>query len=654
MFRASTSPRRSIHDTTGGYRSLAFEGGSCCLADTETDKRRERLRITSIVFIVLVVLLLIRYGRIMIGARDVSVPPPASVVERGAILDRNGRILAIQTRLDTVTIWKPDVTDVDDTARRLGEILDIDEEDVRDRIAASEGFIILQRTITPSRSRAIEEQKEAGFLRGVHLEEDFGRSYPEREAAAAIIGYVGVDNVGLSGIEYMFTDELSPPIASDTDPTTARILGNQVFLTIDLAVQTAVDELARDVRTQHDADSVMILVMDADSAEILAASSVPSFDPNAFRRYSADERKNRLISRIYEPGSVFKVFSISSFLELGGIDLDDHFATSGGYVSEDGFEITDLADYGVISTAEIIKYSSNVGAAYASETVTPGAFYDLLTRFGFGAQTEVDLNGEERGLLARPSEWSARTRQTIAIGQEIGVTAVQIAAAATVLANDGVLLRPQIVDRILAADGSLVREFGREPVREVISPRTARTMIEMMTGSTGPNGTARRIQVEGIEVAAKTGTAQVIDPETGTYSDDHFIASTLALFPAREPQIIAYIVIDFPRGESVYGGRIAAPATDELIEFLVPYLDIPRGTDRVVQHPGRIRAQNPTLPEIGTTIPNFRGLPARTLLPLLGRDDLRVRIEGSGWVVDQSPPAGTPYEPGEELILTLE
>lgn len=624
------------------------------MADTGTDKRRGRLHITAIFFVVFVLLLTVRYGRIMIGAPTRPIPPPASVVERGPILDRNGRILAIQTRLDTVTIWKPDVEDLEDTSRRLGEILEIDPEDIRNRILSTEGFIILQRTITPSRSRAIEEQREAGYLRGVHLQEDFGRNYPEREAAAAVIGYVGVDNVGLSGIEYMFTDELSPPVEPEQGPLETLIPGNQLYLTLDLAVQTAVDEISRATLAENDADSVMILVMDANSAELLAVSSIPSFDPNAFRRYSADQRKNRVISRIYEPGSVFKAFTVAGFLELGGITEFDRFDTSGGYVSDDGFEITDLADYGVIDTSEIIQYSSNVGAAYASESVSPGAFYDLLTRFGFGSQTEIDLNGEERGLLTRPSEWSARTRQTIAIGQEIGVTAIQVAAAATVLTNDGVLLRPQIVDRIIAPDGSTVRDFDREPVREVLSPRTTATMVEMMIGSTSPNGTARRIQVEGIQVAAKTGTAQVIDPETGGYSDVHFIASTLALFPARDPQIIAYVVIDYPRGESVYGGRIAAPVMDSLIEFLVPYLDIPRDTDRVVQHPGSIRTVEPRLPEINDTIPDFRGLPARTLLPLLGRDDLRVNIEGSGWVVNQSPPPGTPVSPGLQLVLTLE
>jgi cell division protein FtsI (penicillin-binding protein 3) len=625
------------------------------LADSGLDKRRRRLRIVAGLSVAVVALLFVRYAVIMLSADDTGPPPPPVLLERGPILDRNGRILAIQTSLDTVTIWKPDLEDPEDTVRRLAEILDRDEAELRTRIATGSGFVIVERTVTPSTSRAILQAKDEGFLAGVHLQDDYGRSYPEREAAAQVIGYVGVDNVGLSGIEYMFTDELSPPVERSGDPIDSVELGNQVFLTIDLAIQHATDDIGERLLEEHDADSVMGVVMRADTAELLAVSSVPSFDPNSFSTYAAGERRNRVIAHIYEPGSVFKAFSVAAFLELGGIGVDDEYDTSGGYVSDGGaFVITDLADYGRVTPAEIIKYSSNVGAAYASERVSPGAFYDLLTRLGFGSQTGVDLNGEERGLLAQPTAWSARTRQTLAIGQEIGVTAIQIAAAATVLTNDGVLLRPQIVDRILGPDGQTLRAFGREPVREVISPLTARTMLRFMEGSTDPDGTARRIEVDGVTVAAKTGTAQVIDPETGAYSDEHFIASTLAIVPADDPQIIVYLVIDHPRGESVYGGRIAAPAVDELIEFLVPYLDIPRATDVVIPHSGTVVRTDPALPEMTDTVPDYRGLPKRTLVPLLARDDIVLRIDGSGWVVGQSPAPGSAFRRGMELVLTLQ
>jgi cell division protein FtsI (penicillin-binding protein 3) len=592
---------------------------------------------------------------IMLPGAERPATSPATEMERGPILDRRGRVLAIQTRLDTVTAWKPEIADVERTAAILADILDLSEEELEGRLATADGFLVIQRTITPSQSDRIQSEQQMGNLPGIRLEDDTGRSYPEREAAAPIIGFTGVDNVGLAGIEYMFSGELMPEPSTSSSVEQALTMGNQVFLTLDLAIQSAADDLSRRLLQEHQADSVMIVVGDVANGQILAVSSLPSFDPNHFREYTAQEQSNRFVSRIYEPGSVFKIFSIASFLELGGITDTDRFDTSRGYIADDGeLVITDLANYGLVTPEQIIKYSSNVGAAYASETVDPGSFYTILTRFGFGRRTGIDLNGEESGLLALPENWSNRTLPTIAIGQEIGVTAVQIFAAATALANDGMLLRPQIVDQIVSPTGEVLRTYSREPVREVVSPETARRVLRYMDAATEPDSTARRIQVEGVSVAAKTGTAEVYDPELNTYSDTHFIASTLAMIPADEPELGVYVMIDFPRGDSFYGGRIAAPAADEMLEFLVPYWNIPRDTDTVSTHPGRIVARSPVLPPLEERVPDYTGLPVRTLMPLLGREDIQVVIEGSGWVVEQNPEPGTAVTDGMTIRLELE
>lgn len=620
---------------------------------TNADKRNQRILIFGAFLAIIAILLFVRYGFVMLSGDDNPMPITPAEVERGPILDRRGRILAIQTRLDTVTAWKPEIDNIPRTADTLSAILEIPREELAERIRTSNGYIIIKRTITPSQSDAVRREIENGALPGIRLQEDLGRSYPERETAASVIGYAGVDDVGLAGIEYMFTGELMPDPTAEEDAS--LIMGNQVFLTLDLAIQSFADDLGAELRKEHDADAVMILIAHVSTGDLLAMSSQPSFDPNSFREFTAEERRNRMISHIYEPGSVFKVFSIASFLDLGGIDLDDTFNTTGGYrPAGDSFVITDLADYGVVGPREIIKYSSNVGAAYASERVDSGSFYTMLRNFGFASQTGIDLNGEERGLLAEPDTWSTRTQQTLAIGQEIGVTAIQMVAAGLVLANDGVFIRPQIVDRIVSPTGEVIRRFGREPVREVISKSTADTMVDLMNSATDPGATARRIQVEGIEVAAKTGTAEVFDPDTGEYSTEHFIASTLALVPAEQPELLIYVVIDHPKEGEFYGGRIAAPAADRLIEFLVPYWDIPRNTDDVTTHPGRVRLIEPELPQIDGTIPDYTGTAKRTLIPLLGREDLTVQIEGSGWVVDQDPPPGTPFESGMHLLLELE
>jgi cell division protein FtsI (penicillin-binding protein 3) len=489
---------------------------------------------------------------------------------------------------------------------------------------------------------------EAGNLPGIRLEPDVGRSYPEKDLAAHVIGYVGLGNRGLEGIEYTMDEELQP------DPGEG-VYGNQVFLTIDVNIQHELERLAEATRARHDADSVMLLAMDAHSGEMLGYASKPSFDPNRFQAFDESARRNRPISFIYEPGSVFKIFSVASFLELGGIDRGDTFQTSGGYVNETaGFQIKDLGDYGRITTEGILKYSSNVGAAYASETVTAESFYHMIKLFGFGEETGILLNGEERALLRRPSRWSARTQQTVAIGQEIGVTAMQMITAATVFANDGILLEPHIVRKIVSPDGRTLRTYGREPVREVVSPSSAQIILEAMRAATEPDGTARRISTEGIDIAAKTGTAEVFDPELGSYSDEEFIASTLAMFPAEAPQVILYVVIDHPREGGFYGGRIAVPVARDAIDYMVDYLGIPTGTDEIVEHSGRVRVSRAELPEFDGTIPDLTGLPKRSLLPLLASERLRVRIEGSGWVVRQDPAPGTPIEPGMTLHVELE
>ncbi|MFP4373524.1 MAG: penicillin-binding protein [Spirochaetaceae bacterium] len=617
---------------------------------SDAGPNRLRLKIMFLLIGAVSAVVLFRYGTIMltVGEEERSRATDVERTERGPILDRNGRILALQTDLDTVTAWTPHIDDAAAVSATLADILGTDAEELRERILSSSGYLVIQRTVTPSQSRRIEAAVEAGELPGVRLEPDVGRSYPEKNLAAHVLGYVGLGNRGLEGIEYTMNDELQP------DPGESAF-GNQVFLTIDVNVQHELQRIAESTRERHNADATMIVAMEADTGKLLAYVSTPSFDPNRYQGFDAGARRNRPISSVYEPGSVFKIFSVASFLELGGIDADDTFATSGGYVNEAaGFEIRDLGDYGRITTEGILKYSSNVGAAYASETVSAESLYHMIKLFGFGEKTGIALNGEERALLQRPSRWSGRTQQTIAIGQEIGVTALQMITAATTFANDGILLRPQIVDRIVSPDGRTLRTYGRDPVREVLSPRNARIVVDAMRAATENDGTARRIAVDGLDIAAKTGTAEVFDPMLGRYSTERFVASTLAMFPADNPQVILYVVIDNPREGGFYGGRIAAPGAREAIEYMVDYLGIPTRVDDVVEHSGRVRVSRRELPRFDETIPDLTGLPKRSLLPLLAREELTVRMDGSGWVVRQQPPPGTPIEPGMTLRVELE
>jgi cell division protein FtsI (penicillin-binding protein 3) len=252
------------------------------------------------------------------------------------------------------------------------------------------------------------------------------------------------------------------------------------------------------------------------------------------------------------------------------------------------------------------------------------------------------------------SSWSARSKPTIAIGQEVGVSAIQIVAAATTLTNGGVLLQPRIVNKVVAADGTVIKEYPRTPIREVISPKTARTMLELMEQTvTSPSGTSRRAAVPGLRMSAKSGTAQITDPETGRYSSDRFLSSVLAIFPTDDPELIVYVVLENPRGASIYGAQTAAPMVREIAETLSPIFGIPLAGNTVMQHTGRVKIDYPESLPLGEELHDLTGYSKRMLLPYLEREDISWTIDGEGWVVFQFPPPGTPIESGMSIYLEL-
>ena len=627
-----------------------------------TNDRQRRRLVIFLGFLGLVVLLLVaRLAQLMLlhpaAARQDGITLPA--VERGPILDRNGRVLAITTRLYSVTAWLPEVSDREGSAALLAEALSLDPVETARRFRESSGFLFVKRKITPTQSERVRGLLADGRLAGIDLAPEFGRNYPNQSLASHVLGYVGLDNVGLEGVEYSFNEELSPPLVSRADSSQGEVFGNQVFLTIDLDIQQMAERRAREAVEATQAESAQVLVMEAGSGEILAYAAVPDFDPNEFNRSEGSALRNLPLSQAYEPGSVFKIFSIASFLQLGGISPQDTFTCTGLYEKRladgDTIRIRDLAAHGRVNAGLILKYSCNVGAAYASERVKREDFYRVLQAFGFGRPTGLPLPGESAGILAAPARWSLRTQATIAFGQEISVSALQVLQAATAIANGGLLLAPRIVSKILSPSGELVKEFARQPVREVVSPQVAREVLEMMETATDENGgTARRGRVEGVRISAKTGTAQVRDPATGTYSESNFVASYLGIFPTEEPRVIVYVVLHNPRGPSTYGGQIAAPVFRGVAEDLIGYLGIRRRGDVVLEQPGSLRVAVPPPLVLGQAMPDLRGTPKRLLLPLLSIPGLEVRISGEGFVVEQDPPAGTRLESGASIRLRLE
>ncbi len=585
-------------------------------------------------------------------------PPPSSPIlsrsphiERGPILDRKGRILAIQTRLDSVTAWRPSVTHPMEESELLGSILRLESSAIREDFDQRTGFMYIKRKISPTESRRVQEAIEGGQLPGIALNPEYGRNYPAKDLAAHIVGFAGTDNLGLDGIELAYNDTLFPKPEENVDAA----YGNQLFLTLDIDVQYLIERITEAAYEEHEAEGVMMIVLDADTAEILAYASSPDYDVNAFNVATPEMKRNRPVTYLYEPGSVLKVFTIASMLQIGGITEDQRFYCDGIYTGHGEKEpIRCLGIHGDIDTGGILKYSCNDSAAGASEFVEKQAFYDMLRSFGFGSPTGIPLPGEAAGILREPSQWSTRTKPTIAIGQEISVTALQIATAATVFANKGYLLRPTIVKKIVSPDGKTIREFKREPIQQVVSEETAENLLLMMESATRPDGTAHRAAVEGIRVSAKTGTAEIFDPDTRSYSDTEFVASCLGIFPTDDPVLILYAAIAKPSAGEYLGGRIAAPMVREAIEELSRYYGLPTGDDTLLGHTGTVRIESPREAEIGERMPDLTGYSKRELLPLLGRTDLHLTISGAGWVVRQQPRPGVLVTEDTQILLELE
>ena len=625
---------------------------------TEFDRKTNRFFVYLIVLSLLVVVVVGRYFYLMVlvpaSQQWESIELPS--VERGSILDRNGKILAISTKLDSVSAWMPNVKKVDETALRLSQILDLDSNALINKLRSQSGFVYIKRKITPTESLEIQRAKEAGEIQGISLTPEYGRNYPHQELASHVIGYVSMDNIGLSGIEYTFNQVLSPPL-----PLVAKdvkyVHGNQVFLTIDINVQYIIENAAFNAYNEHKADSVMILVMDAQNGDILGYSSIPRFDPNEFTNADAEALINRPATFAYEPGSVFKIFSIASFLQLEGISLNSTFNCNGFYeyhlANDESIQIKCLGVHGEVNPGLILQKSCNAGAAYSSELVTENSLYQMLLLFGFGKPTEL-FSGETSGILRKPSHWSARTKATIAFGQEISISALQILTAATVFTNGGILLTPHIVKKIVTPDGKTITAFLREPKREVLSPEIAQSILGMMVSATEDGGTARRARIDGINISAKTGTAQVYDSRIENYSEDHFVASFLGILPTESPRFIIYVVINYPRGETSFGGRIAAPVFKQIAQKLISYYGIPYGDDAIIVHSGEVPVDIPDSVEIGTIMPDLTGIPKRSLLSLFSNEQIEVYLKGEGYVVKQDPDPGVRIEEGTKIILELE
>jgi cell division protein FtsI (penicillin-binding protein 3) len=500
--------------------------------------------------------------------------------KRGTIYDRKGRELAVSLPMDSVFADPGEISDVDLVARLLSRALDASAEDIETKIRAAHSPVRLARKLSPDVAQRIDGMN----LKGVFFQKENRRVYPQRELAASVLGYVDVDEKGIGGIEYSLDNQIRGRpgrmmVMADgrrrqyDRSESAADPGASVVLSIDETIQyVAEKELARAIAETR-ARAGTVVVQDPNSGELLAVANWPVFDPNDAGTYSAEARMDRAVSAAYEPGSTFKVITLTGAIENGAATPDELVDCQMGQILVAGRLIHDWKKFGVLSVRGILTNSSDVGAIKVALRLGAPKFYDTIRAFGIGQPTGIELPGENRGLLRPIDNWSASSIGSLAMGQEVSVTPIQIVSAISAIANGGTLYRPHIVREIRdEPPAARLPQPGAE-TQEATDARTAATMRGMMEDVV-LEGTGKPARLDGYTAAGKSGTAQKIDPATGRYSATQYNASFVGFAPVNNPAITILVVLDSPEGQH-HGGLVGGPVFKRIAEQVLTYLDVP-------------------------------------------------------------------------------
>ena len=604
------------------------------------------------VLAVLLSYILFSYGKLSVKKVPVFTPP-AENIERGTILDRNGKTLAVQTNFYHLCATPSVIKDKEKTAKVLAPALNLTKDDILKLFDSSPTFVYIKKKMEQSEYDEVSALIEKYKIYGLRFEKIQGRTYPENSLASQVVGFMGDEGNGLSGIEYSFQSLLSPEYKPGSDNR-----GQDIYLTIDANLQYKLEKIASNAMESTQAESLMLIAAQAKTGEILSYISLPSANLNRYPSSSVAEKKDLPAVHAYEPGSVFKLFSVASFIDSGSISETETFFCDGVFdvrtTNGERVKITCLDKHGPLTARQALQYSCNDALAQMSQKIDSEHFLQRIRSFGFGKKTGIELPGETKGSVKTTSDklWSGRSKPTISIGQEISVSAIQMVQAATAFTNNGTPLKLTLISHIDDKSGNVTYKHQVQKLDPIISARTANYMLSCME-TTARKGTGTRALLGDVSIGVKTGTAQMLDEKKGGYSKEDFISNCVAVFPIENPQIILYIVITKAKGET-YAGRIVAPVIGEAADVIIDHLGIARANASSVAHSGKIEISPTNSINIGSVVPDFTGMSKKVLTPLLGRKDINIKIEGSGWVVSQNPPAGTPVTENMTIELYLQ
>ncbi len=627
----------------------------------------------------LVYLQVFRHADLVARATRQQMRTIAAPAKRGDILDRRGHLLATSVDADSIYAVPSEIDHGEVVAARLcaalGDCKDREQQALADRLGRQKAFAYVRRQVSPDEARHVGALE----LEGIGFIKESRRFYPNKELAASLLGYVGVDGNGLSGLEWAYDPQIAGKPGTVLIQTDARrhafsrferppTSGATVELTIDEYLQHIAERELHAGVVLNRAAGGSAIVLDPRTGEILAMANEPTFNPNAYQEFGEMARRNRAVQDLYEPGSTFKIVTASAAVEDKVMSADAVIDTSPGQIQIGSSVVHDDAhhNYGRLSVTDVIVKSSNVGAIKIGFQVGANRLSRYMSLFGFGHPVSPDFPGESPGIVWPPEKWTERVLASVSMGYQVAVTPLQMVTAVGAVANGGQFVEPRVL-RAVYRDG---RRFAVQPkiVRRTISADTAATITRIMEGVV-ERGTGQPAQIPGYTIAGKTGTAhKLVDQH---YSNSDYNASFVGFLPSRNPAVAIIVVVDSPHGTNgYYGAQVAAPIFKRIAEAALQYLGVaptinpaaPVVVERRDGGPGQqraseVEASRPIVSLVADgppgTVPDLRGMSAREAVGRLARLGLSAHVAGDGFVVSQDPAPGEPLEPGRICRLVL-
>jgi len=583
--------------------------------------------------------------------------------ERGMIYDRNGEKLAVSVLADSVCADPTRITDPVKASTQIAGILNLDKQVVMKKILEPKSFCWLARRISPEQAANVDNVE----IEGIFLVKEPKRFYPNGQLAAHLLGFVGADANGLEGLENKYDDILKgkpEKLAWARDAKGKKIflrVGNNeakkdesvnLVLTIDSRIQYLVETHLKEAVLSKGAKGGIAIVMDPKTGEILAMANEVGFNPNNINGLTPEKWRNRAVTDYFDPGSTFKPFLVAGALEEKIIkESDKFFCENGNYkIANRVIHEANRKRHGTLDVRDILKYSSNIGAVKIAQKLGKEKFYQYIDNFGFGSKTGIDLPGESPGLVRPVRNWTTVDAATIAFGQGVSVTAIQMISAMSAIANGGVLMKPYILRSVTDKNNIPIKMYNPTVVRKVVSVETAKRMTNMLTEVVGSaDGTGKNANIVNVAVAGKTGTSQKFDFSRGVYSSEKVRTSFMGFFPADNPQVAILVILDEPQRDK-WGGVAAAPVFKSIGEqilncFKTNIRETPIFEQDKANKVQLISAQETIVAHSVDNndeyaVPDFHGLTIRDAMKKAKAKSIELKVSGNGWAVRQYPPAG--------------